>query len=142
MPVEVIMPKVDMDMTSGRIAAWHAAPGDKVEKGAPLFDIETDKAAMEVEAPASGILRHPVDAGADVAIGRPIAWLYQENEDDRATVGDAPRRGLGVRGLSQCPSPLREPAKQLTRLPEQAAADKVRATPLARSLARERRHRA
>ena len=50
MPVEVIMPKVDMDMASGKVATWHVLSGEHVEKGTPLFDIETDKAAMEVEA--------------------------------------------------------------------------------------------
>ena len=56
MPTEVILPKVDMDMTHGTLAVWHVAEGEMVTKGAALFDIETDKAAMEVEAPASGRL--------------------------------------------------------------------------------------
>ena len=58
MHFEVILPKVDMDMTHGTLATWHVAEGEFVEKGAPLFDIETDKAAMEVEAPASGRLQN------------------------------------------------------------------------------------
>ena len=57
MPVEVILPKVDMDMATGKIAKWHVKEGDAVKKGALLFEIETDKAAMEVEAPASGVIR-------------------------------------------------------------------------------------
>ena len=87
MPVEVIMPKVDMDMTRGRVAAWHVAEGAAVAAGDPLFDIETDKAAMEVESPASGRLHHiRAAAGAEVAIGTAIAWIYAEGE----TVGDPP----------------------------------------------------
>ena len=54
MPVEVIMPKVDMDMVRGKFALWHVGEGEAVAKGAPLFDIETDKSAMEVESPAAG----------------------------------------------------------------------------------------
>ena len=46
MPVEVILPKVDMDMTHGTLAVWHVAPGETVAKGSALFDIETDKASM------------------------------------------------------------------------------------------------
>ena len=56
MPVEVILPRVDMDMERGKLTAWFAQDGDSVVKGQPLFEIETDKAAMEVEAPASGAL--------------------------------------------------------------------------------------
>jgi pyruvate dehydrogenase E2 component (dihydrolipoamide acetyltransferase) len=81
MPVEVIMPKVDMDMTSGILSVWHVAEGDEVAKGAPLFDIETDKAAMEVESPASGRLHHiSAPEGADVPVGQPVAWIYAEGE--------------------------------------------------------------
>lgn len=86
MPVEVILPKVDMDMTHGTLATWHVAPGDEVSKGAALFDIETDKAAMEVEAPASGRL-HAVMAkpGDKVAVGTVVALIFAEGEEIAAT---------------------------------------------------------
>ena len=92
MPIEVIMPKVDMDMASGTVSAWHVEPGSTVAKGDPLFDIETDKAAMEVEAQADGILQHPVAEGTEVAIGQPVAWLYAEGEavEDAPTAPAAP----------------------------------------------------
>ena len=75
MPTEVIMPKVDMDMASGKIMTWHVAEGSSVTKGEPLFDIETDKAAMEVEAPADGILHYTAPEGMEIPIGTPCAWL-------------------------------------------------------------------
>ncbi len=80
MPREVIMPKVDMDMASGKLIAWHVAEGQHVARGDVLFDIETDKAAMEVEAEASGTLYHLIAPGTDVVIGAPVAWLYEEGE--------------------------------------------------------------
>jgi pyruvate dehydrogenase E2 component (dihydrolipoamide acetyltransferase) len=81
MPVEVILPKVDMDMTHGTLATWHVAEGDYVEKGAPLFDIETDKAAMEVEAPASGRLSSvTAQPGDRIAVGSVVAFLLAEGE--------------------------------------------------------------
>ena len=80
MPVEVIMPKVDMDMVSGRIALWHVKAGQPVSKGDPLFDIETDKAAMEVEAPGDGILHDPAPTGSEIAIGKTVGWLYGKDE--------------------------------------------------------------
>lgn len=82
MPIEVILPKVDMDMSSGTIAGWHKEEGEKVEQGEPLFDIETDKATMEVESPGSGTL-HFVNAknGDVVPIGRAVAWLFSEGEE-------------------------------------------------------------
>jgi pyruvate/2-oxoglutarate dehydrogenase complex dihydrolipoamide acyltransferase (E2) component len=81
MPVEVILPKVDMDMTHGTLATWHVAPGETVAKGAALFDIETDKAAMEVEAPATGRLGGiAAQPGDKIAVGTVVALIYVEGE--------------------------------------------------------------
>ena len=75
----MILPKVDMDMTHGTLSVWHVAEGEKVQQGAALFDIETDKAAMEVEAPATGRLRHiSAKPGDTVPVGAVVAWIYPE----------------------------------------------------------------
>ena len=81
MAVEVIFPRVDMEMTSGKISHWFVGDGEPVEKGAPLFEIETDKAAMEIEAPASGIVRVQTEATqAEVPVGAPVAWIVAPGE--------------------------------------------------------------
>lgn len=134
MPVEVIMPKVDMDMASGTVSAWHVEVGATVAKGDPLFDIETDKAAMEVEAQNDGVLHHRVSEGTEVAIGQPVAWLYAKGEE----VGDAPENSVlavetAATDISE--SPLLETFQHPEAEPH--TTDKIRATPRARSLARE-----
>jgi pimeloyl-ACP methyl ester carboxylesterase len=145
MPVEVIMPKVDMDMASGKIMTWHIAEGEHVSKGDPLFDIETDKAAMEVEAPADGTLHHTAPEGTEIAIGKPCAWLYAEGEE----VGAQPEPFGGSGSPASDPEPDAPAASQENSAPaapsdeeapqqESASApdgDKVRATPAARALA-------
>src|SRR4051794_21651187 len=82
MPTEVILPRVDMDMTSGRISRWFVADREHVEKGQPLFEIETDKAAMEVEAPAAGIL-HGVagEPGVELPVGSTVGWILGKGEN-------------------------------------------------------------
>ncbi len=136
MPVEVIMPKVDMDMASGTITTWHAAEGEKVEKGAPLFDIETDKAAMEVESPGSGILRSPAAEGSAVPIGRTVAWLCAEGEE----AGPPPENTGGASIAAGAPEPEEpnapEPAPAHAAPMRAPGPDRPRATPFARSLAR------
>ena len=78
MPVEVILPKVDMDMTHGTLAVWHVADGDMVQRGAALFDIETDKAAMEVDAPATGRLHHiTAKVGDKVPVGSTLSGFMR-----------------------------------------------------------------
>ena len=82
MAVEIVMPRVDMDMTSGRMGRWHAAEGAHVDKGQTLFEIETDKAAMEVDAPASGVLKFVAASEGDVLpVGTCIGWIVAEGEN-------------------------------------------------------------
>jgi pyruvate dehydrogenase E2 component (dihydrolipoamide acetyltransferase) len=76
-PIEVVLPKVDMDMEAGTIAAWKVAEGDRVETGDILFEMETDKSLMEVESPGSGVIRDlaPV-TGEPLAVGTTVAWIH------------------------------------------------------------------
>ena len=81
MPSEVILPRVDMDMTEGMIAAWHVSDGDEVREGTLIFEIETSKATMEIDAPASGIIRQiSAPVGKSVPVGTAVAWIYAAGE--------------------------------------------------------------
>lgn len=132
MPTEVIMPKVDMDMASGKLAVWHVAEGEVVKKGAALFDIETDKAAMEVEAPATGRLHHVLAApGETVDVGRPVAFIYAEGE----AVGESPA-AAPVAVVEEKTTAVAAPAVVAAPVIGPDSAD-LRATPVARRLARE-----
>ena len=90
MPVEVILPKVDMDMATGRISRWFVTEGAAVKQGDLLFEIETDKAAMEIDAPADGTVRDIVGKeGVDIPVGSPVAWIYAEGERYEGAKADA-----------------------------------------------------
>lgn len=133
MPTEVILPKVDMDMTTGTLSVWHVAEGDIVEKGAPLFDIETDKAAMEVESPASGRVHNMVAPGQSIAVGAPVAWIYAPDE----VVAAPPASIAPVDAVRAAPgSAPQSTAPQSTVTPPPQHGARVRATPAARHLAR------
>ena len=76
MAIEVILPKVDMDMDSGVIARWRVGDGDQVSEGDVLFDMETGKAAMEVESPATGVIRNlAAITGEPVPVGTVVAMI-------------------------------------------------------------------
>ena len=78
--IEVILPKVDMDMESGVLVAWKVKAGDRVREGDILFDMETGKSTMEVEAPASGIIRDlTAVSDAEIAVGTPVAWIDSDD---------------------------------------------------------------
>jgi pyruvate dehydrogenase E2 component (dihydrolipoamide acetyltransferase) len=79
--IEVILPKVDMDMDSGVIVAWKVSEGERVQQGDILFEMETGKAMMEVEAPGTGIIRSLAKiSGKPIAVGTAVAWIHPDGE--------------------------------------------------------------
>jgi pyruvate dehydrogenase E2 component (dihydrolipoamide acetyltransferase) len=79
--IEVILPKVDMDMDSGVIVAWKVSEGERVQQGDILFEMETGKAMMEVEAPGTGIIRSLAKiSGEPIAVGTAVAWIHPDGE--------------------------------------------------------------
>src|SRR5713226_2025799 len=75
------MPALGMAQETGKLVRWLKGEGDQVAKGEPLMEVETDKATVEVESPASGTLA-AVSAyeGDDIAVGRPIAWILAQGD--------------------------------------------------------------
>ena len=81
MAVSVVMPALEMAQDTGKLIAWRKQEGDRVSKGEPLLEIETDKAVVEIEAPADGVLAGiKAREGAVVPVGQTIAWLVQPGE--------------------------------------------------------------
>src|ERR1700737_4883480 len=78
---EVVMPALGMAQDTGKLVRWLKQEGDQVAKGEPLMEVETDKATVEVESPASGTLAGITAAeGADVAVGGAIAVILAPGE--------------------------------------------------------------
>ena len=75
--IEVVLPKFDMDMDSGVIVAWKVAAGAFVNQGDIIFEMETNKAMMEVEAPGTGVIRDLARiTGEQVPVGTTVAWIH------------------------------------------------------------------
>src|SRR5260370_16881664 len=81
MPTNVIMPALELAQETGKVLQWLKSPGDKVRKGEPLVEIETDKATTEIEAPASGVLGDvTARAGDEVPVGQTIALIFASED--------------------------------------------------------------
>lgn len=133
MPVEVILPKVDMDMESAIIESWKVSEGQIVAKGDILFEIITNKAAMEVDAPASGTIgaiSGPI--GEPIPVGAVVAMIFRDGESRVDYV--APTRAP-VAAAMQAAAPAAI-ANQNAAPAHVNEAKGVRATPLARKTAR------
>ncbi|HLG65369.1 MAG TPA: dihydrolipoamide acetyltransferase family protein [Ktedonosporobacter sp.] len=81
MATNVILPALGMAQDTGKIVQWLKTEGEQVAKGEPLLEIETDKATVEVEAPADGVLAHiTAAAGEDIPVGQVIATILAPGE--------------------------------------------------------------
>src|SRR5215211_3993545 len=107
-------------MEAGTIVKWLKSEGDKVEKGEPLFEIDTDKVTQEVEADFSGVLLKIALAEGEAPVGQTIAWIGDEGEQ----VADAPpEQRDGDDGASQSAErPVEAPAREPDRAEGRAAA--------------------
>jgi pyruvate/2-oxoglutarate dehydrogenase complex dihydrolipoamide acyltransferase (E2) component len=75
-PTPIVLPKAGMNMVEATVVAWRKSPGDSVEEGEPIVDIETDKVEMEIEAPASGVLREVlVGVDEDAPVGATLGFI-------------------------------------------------------------------
>jgi len=134
MPIEVILPRVDMDMATGKISKWYVTEGETVAKGAPIFEIETDKAAMEVESPGAGVIRNiTASEGVDIPVGTPVAFIYAEGEAVVQMKAPAP-----MKLAASAPVVQDIQVAQVIETTPAPQSGLPRATPLARRLARER----
>ncbi|HEU6442887.1 MAG TPA: 2-oxo acid dehydrogenase subunit E2, partial [Microvirga sp.] len=165
MPINILMPALSPTMEKGNLAKWLKKEGDTVKSGDVIAEIETDKATMEVEAVDEGILAKIVvpEGTADVPVNELIALIAAEGEDaSAAAVSPSPptgegkaasaAEGEGAKGeekAPQAPSPAPPPTQSPAPSPPAAAAappspakgggaaERIKASPLARRLAQQ-----
>src|SRR5881275_2745315 len=146
MASEVKLPRLGQGMESGTVRKWLKSEGEKVEKGEPLFEVDTDKVTQEVESDYSGVLLKIALAEGEAPVGQTIAWIGKEGEEIQDT-------GAPQSAEKPAEAHERDPERAEGRAAAAAAAERqesgsenqvpasngrVKASPLARRLARER----
>lgn len=133
MAMSVVMPRLSDTMEEGKILRWLKQEGDRVEGGDIIAEIQTDKADIEMEAFGSGTLRKIlIGAGESALVGRLIGVIAEEDEDISTLL--SPVIGLAVQSATS----TRPGAPALAPPILQAVASgRVKASPLAKRLARE-----
>jgi pyruvate dehydrogenase E2 component (dihydrolipoamide acetyltransferase) len=157
MASEVKLPRLGQGMESGTIVRWLKTEGDAVAKGEPLYELDTDKVTQEVEAESDGVLLKIVVADGEVDVGTTVGIIGAQDEDVTALVegaqgdnGGAPAEAEQAAEAPEAPS---EPAaeedekeeeeeapepQEQPQAPVRAEGERVKASPLARRIARER----
>ena len=96
MATQVVMPKLSPTMEEGQLSRWLKKEGDKVSMGEPLAEIDTDKATMEMQSLANGVLlKILVNEGESAPLGDPIAIVGAEGEDISSLVN--PKESAGAK---------------------------------------------
>ncbi len=112
---KVILPKLGLTMDEGKIVAWRKREGDRVSAGEILFEVETDKATMEVESPAAGIVRKVlIGEGATAPVTTLIAVIADTAEEPLGDVLDGSARAARAEGPRETGGP-REASSDLAR---------------------------
>lgn len=129
----IIMPKMGDAMEEGTLVRWLKQEGEPVKEGEPIAEIATDKATIELEAPASGILRGiRVPEGATVPINTPLAYILTEGE----TLPEESKRDGATPAPAAAPQVVAPPS-EVKAAYAPAAEERIKASPLARKIARE-----
>ena len=142
MATDVKLPRLGQGMESGTIVRWLKSEGETVKKREPLYELDTDKVTQEVEAEADGVLLKILVNEGEVEVGSTIAVIGKEGEEVSLEAVAAPPAPTSKNGAATAEEPSApEPS---TATPDERAAQgataggRVKASPLARRIARER----
>lgn len=134
---EFRMPSLGTDMDAGTLVVWHVGPGDHVQRGDIIADVETDKGIIEVEVFEGGVVeRLLVQPGTRVPVGTVLAILRAEGAAAVAPAEVPLAPGPALTEVSVPPGPTPPAARPASAVPP-AAGKRVRVSPLARRLAAE-----
>src|SRR5580700_5551788 len=101
----IVMPALEMAQETGKLLSWRKKEGDAIAKGEPLLDVETDKAVVEIESPADGILVGvKAHAGDVIPVGQTIAWIVNPGEEIPAEAASASGRRMDT-AAAPAPTP-------------------------------------
>jgi pyruvate dehydrogenase E2 component (dihydrolipoamide acetyltransferase) len=136
---QVILPRLGQGMESGTIVRWLKAEGDQVEKGEPLYELDTDKVTQEVESDFGGVLLRILVPEGEVPVGTPVAFLGEAGEEvpevEAAPEAEAKPEPVAVSAVTVPEQPRVEPEPVEGTVPSDG---RIKASPLARRIARER----
>src|SRR5216684_4516306 len=98
MATEIKLPRLGQGMESGTIVKWLKSEGDKVEKGEPLYELDTDKVTQEAE--ASGVLLKIAISSGEVDVGTTIAVIGEQGEQVELETKEPAGNGAAAREVS------------------------------------------
>lgn len=131
MPAEIYLVKVGMTMHEGTVEEWYVADGDRVETGALLYRLETEKVNLDVDAETTGVVKHLVAEGTTLEPGDVVGYIYADDETiPEVLPKPTAKADIAVRDEAPAPKTDAKPAPA-------KAGKRIAASPVARKLAAE-----
>jgi pyruvate dehydrogenase E2 component (dihydrolipoamide acetyltransferase) len=131
---EVKLPRLGQGMEAGTITRWLKTEGETVEKGEPLFEVDTDKVTQEVEAEVGGTLLKIALASGEAPVGQTVAWIGDPGEEIKEEAPAAP-----AAPKAKTPEPGSSETNQVREVSASTTSNgRIKASPLARRIAREK----
>ncbi len=142
MASQVTLPRLGQGMESGTIVRWLKSEGDRVEKGDALYELDTEKVTQEVEADASGVLlKILAGEGEEIEVGKAIAVIGEQGEEyspPESADSDGEEELTATAGVEQQAEQRARVAPRPQAAEQMENGGRVKASPLARRIARER----
>ncbi|MCB2154070.1 2-oxoglutarate dehydrogenase complex dihydrolipoyllysine-residue succinyltransferase [bacterium] len=141
---EVEVPSVGESISEGILAVWLVGDGERIEKGQPLFELETDKASTEVPAPESGVVAHKAAADDEVKVGQVVATIDTEatgearakKEEKKPAPKEAPKKEEPkAEPKAPAPQKVEQPVEKKAEAPAKEGASHRQASSVARKMA-------
>jgi len=133
---KILMPKTGAEMEEGRIMVWRKSDGEQVRKGEVLLEIETDKAIMDVESPASGILLKRLHAQGQTVPATALIAVLGDGSEDAGQIDEFIQSEVAT-SLPQTQA-VSASARNLPSPATPQVTGRIKASPLARRLAGEK----
>jgi pyruvate dehydrogenase E2 component (dihydrolipoamide acetyltransferase) len=134
----VTLPRLGQGMESGTIVRWLKSEGDTVEKGEPIYELDTEKVTQEVEADVGGVLLKILVTEGEVPVGKTVAVIGEQGEE-LPQVEDAPvQAGAGTEPTPEETKPKEVPVPAEAPVAASGNGGRIKASPLARRIAKER----
>lgn len=133
MITDYVMPKLAMAMNEGTINEWLVADGGRIDKGAPVMVVETEKVSYDVEAPVGGFLHIIVPMGETVPVETLVARITDTEEELQSLLGTVAAADGAQAAAASTPAAVSEKAPAATAM----TTARIKVSPIARKLARE-----
>ena len=139
MASEVKLPRLGQGMEAGTVTKWLKNEGDTVEKGEPLFEVDTDKVTQEVESDFAGVLLKIALREGEAPVGQTIAWIGKEGEEvAESESAPTPAEVSDTSKVSDTGADVPAAAPTAPAAASSTSNGRLKASPLARRLAKER----